>query len=197
MKKGFTILIALLTWFAVIMQYVLMIQNRTADVVETTIRFFSFFTILTNIIVAIFFTNNIYSKKLNSSKLTAVTVYITIVGLIYQVILRQTWKPEGMQFIVNELLHTLIPLLVIIFWCMYAVNRLTPYSRIGKWAIYPLVYLVYVLIRGNFAGFYPYPFIDVTNLGMEKTLVNAAMILVLFIALAAIFLFIGKRIIKR
>jgi hypothetical protein len=197
MKKGFTILVALLTWFAVIMQYVLMIQNRTADVAETTIRFFSFFTILTNIIVAIFFTNNIYSKTLNSSKLTAVTIYITIVGLVYQVILRQTWKPEGMQFIVNELLHTLIPLMVIIFWCMYAVNRLTPYSRIAKWAIYPLVYLVYVLIRGNFSGFYPYPFIDVTNLGMEKTLINAAMILVLFIAIAAIFLFIGKRIIKR
>jgi hypothetical protein len=197
MKKGFTILVALLTWFAVIMQYVLMIQNRTADVAETTIRFFSFFTILTNIIVAIFFTNNFYSKTLNSSKLTAVTVYITIVGLVYQVILRQTWKPEGMQFIVNELLHTLIPLLVIIFWCIYEVNRLTPYSRIAKWAIYPLVYLVYVLIRGNFSGFYPYPFIDVTNLGMEKTLINAAMILVLFIAIAAIFLFIGKRIIKR
>jgi hypothetical protein len=197
MKKGFTILVALLTWFAVIMQYVLMIQNRTADVAETTIRFFSFFTILTNIIVAIFFTNNIYSKTLNSSKLTAVTIYITIVGLVYQVILRQTWKPEGMQFIVNELLHTLIPLMVIIFWCMYAVNRLTPYSRIAKWAIYPLLYLVYVLIRGKFSGFYPYPFIDVTNLGMEKTLINAAMILVLFIAIAAIFLFIGKRIIKR
>jgi hypothetical protein len=197
MKKGFTILVALLTWFAVIMQYVLMIQNRTADVAETTIRFFSFFTILTNIIVAIFFTNNFYSKTLNSSKLTAVTVYITIVGLVYQVILRQTWKPEGMQFIVNELLHTLIPLMVIIFWCMYAVNRLTPYSRIAKWAIYPLLYLVYVLIRGKFSGFYPYPFIDVTNLGMEKTLINAAMILVLFIAIAAIFLFIGKRIIKR
>ncbi|MEO7044524.1 MAG: Pr6Pr family membrane protein, partial [Ferruginibacter sp.] len=173
------------------------IQNRTADFVETTIRFFSFFTILTNIIVAIFFTNNIYSKKLNSSKLTAVTVYITIVGLIYQVVLRQIWKPEGMQFVVNELLHTVIPLLAIIFWGMFAVNRLTPYSRIAKWAIYPLVYLVYVLVRGNFSGFYPYPFIDVTSLGIEKTLVNAAMILVLFIALAAIFLFIGKRIIKR
>jgi hypothetical protein len=140
MKKGFTILVALLTWFAVIMQYVLMIQNRTADVAETTIRFFSFFTILTNIIVAIFFTNNIYSKTLNSSKLTAVTIYITIVGLVYQVILRQTWKPEGMQFIVNELLHTLIPLMVIIFWCMYAVNRLTPYSRIAKWAIFSVCF---------------------------------------------------------
>jgi len=46
--------------------------------------------------------------------ITAITVYITIVGLVYNVILRFLWKPEGLQFIVDELLHTVIPLLLLV-----------------------------------------------------------------------------------
>ncbi|MFZ5976285.1 MULTISPECIES: Pr6Pr family membrane protein [unclassified Hydrotalea] len=33
------------------------------------------------------------------------------------------------------------------------------------WLIYPLLYLVYILIRGSFSGFYPYPFVNVLQIG--------------------------------
>ncbi len=203
MKKKLALVFALIAWFAVIAQYILMIQNREASITETTIRFFSFFTILTNSLVAIYFTCLAFTKNQESKligrpgTLTAVTIYITMVGLVYQVALRHIWKPQGMQLIVNELLHSVIPILVIIFWYLYEITKPVKYAQIFKWAIYPLAYLIYILIRGSFSNFYPYPFIDVSNLGMAKVLTNAGVILVMFLTIAALLLFIGKSIIKR
>ncbi|MEO7961116.1 MAG: hypothetical protein ABIR19_06205, partial [Ginsengibacter sp.] len=45
--------ISLLGWFALLSQLYLILQNRVAPVFETVIRYFSFFTILTNILVAV------------------------------------------------------------------------------------------------------------------------------------------------
>ncbi len=187
------------------MQYYLMIENRVASILETTIRFFSFFTILTNSLVAIYFTLYlIIIKKKNGSwsfidkpgTLTALTVYITIVGLIYQIILRPIWEPKGIQMIVDELLHSIIPILVIVCWYLRGQKMAVTYQQIPQWLIYPLIYLVYILIRGHFSNFYPYSFVDVARLGLSKVLTNSAGLIVLFIGVSALFIKIGK-IIKR
>jgi len=180
-----------------------MLENRVTSLPETVIRFFSFFTILTNTLVAIYFTlvsiaKNQESKPINiPGILTAITVYIIIVGLVYQLVLRQVWDPQGLQMIVDELLHTVIPILVIIFWSIYERTKSINYSQILKWAIYPLTYLLYVLILGSFSNFYPYPFIDVATIGMTKTLLNSTVLLLIFLMISAFLLMVGKSIIKR
>lgn len=197
MKKILAFIILLLGWFALITQYVLIIENRTASISETTIRFFSYFTILTNILVACYFSIRLFTgfSSVKISKpgvLTALTVYITVVGLVYQFILRPLWAPQGLQKIVDELLHSVIPLLVIIYWYYNENKRDTRYGQIPGWFIYPVVYLVYVLLRGSVSGFYPYPFIDVSKTGMQQVLINAGFLLVLFAALSVIFIAAGK-----
>lgn len=198
MKKLLTLIFGLLGWFAVIVQFILMIDNRVASIFETAIRFFSFFTILTNILVATYFTliylNNkqrlIVTRK--PGTLTAITVYITVVGLVYQVVLRPYWKPEGLQMVVNELLHTLIPVLVILYWYLYENKYSIKYGAILKWLIYPLIYLTFILLRGYLSGFYPYPFVDVLKLGLPKVLLNSFVLLVIFAGLSAFFIRAGK-----
>ncbi|WP_229216724.1 Pr6Pr family membrane protein [Dyadobacter sp. 3J3] len=180
-----------------------MIENRVTPIFETTIRFFSFFTILTNLLVAIYFSLSLiktrqgYMSIINKpGTLTAVTVYITIVGLVYQVILRHTWEPQGAQKIVDELLHSVIPVLVIIFWYLFEEKKSVTYQQIPKWLIYPLIYLIYILIRGRFSNFYPYPFVDAGRLGLSKVLANSAGLIVLFICISALYIKIGKFILK-
>jgi len=191
MKKNVTAVLAVIGWFAVITQYVLMLENRAASIPETTIRFFSFFTILTNLLVAVYFTYLFFMSKANpgfrenSGTLTAITIYITMVGLVYQVALRHVWQPQGLQLVVDELLHSVMPALVIIFWCFYGTTKPIKYSQITSWSIYPLAYLTYILVRGSFSNFYPYPFVDVSNLGIAKALSNAAVLLFLFVVLSA------------
>lgn len=199
MKKILAISFALIGWFAVIIQFVLMIENRVAPISETIIRFFSFFTILTNMLVAIYFTCIVFIKNQKKSInrpgfLTAITIYIVMVGAVYQIALRHVWHPQGLQIVVDELLHTFIPMFVIIFWWMYEPTKTVKYSQIIKWAIYPLAYLIYILVRGSFSNFYPYPFIDVTNLGMAKALINSTILLLLFLIISVLVLFVGKSI---
>jgi hypothetical protein len=94
MKKRIALIFALITWFAVIVQFYLMMDNRVTPGPETIIRFFSFFTILTNSLVAVYFTVQIQAKNQKGfwhqpGTLTAITVYILVVGLVYQLVLRQ------------------------------------------------------------------------------------------------------------
>jgi hypothetical protein len=203
MKKNLAVLFSLVGWFAIIVQFILMIGNSTNSAAEVIIRFFSFFTILTNTLVALYF-SCLYFTKNHESKLitkpgilTAITIYITLVCLVYQIALRQIWQPQGLQRIVDELLHSVIPIFVIIFWYMYETTIAIKYSQILKWSIFPLTYLVYILVRGSFSNFYPYPFVDVSHLGMKKVLTNSAVILVAFLIISTVLLFIGKKIIKR
>ena len=126
-KKIFLAIGALTGWLAILLQLYLIILNRVASVPETIIRFFSFYTILTNILVAVFFTvlllklNSLLGRFFSQPHIaTAIALYITIVGIVYNVILRFLWQPQGLQWIVDELLHTVIPLFFIFYWLIFA-----------------------------------------------------------------------------
>ena len=191
MRRLLALLLTLLGWAAVIIQFYLMMENRVASIPETIVRFFSFFTILTNIIVASYFLMEVFKKPqsltANNKLLTPVTVYITIVGLVYQILLRHTWSPTGLQMVVDELLHTIVPLLAIVYWFLYYPKTKPQYKQIATWTLYPFIYVIYILIRGNLSGFYPYPFINVTNLGLASVLINAVFLMMVFIAISALF----------
>ncbi len=190
---------AAIGWFAVVMQFVLMMQNRVESLTETTIRFFSFFTILTNSLVILYFTIIWHKKPAflisrfeKPGFLTAITLYITTVCLVYQFVLRGIWEPTGMQRLVDELLHTFMPIYMIVFWIAYENKKAVSWKLIPGWLVYPLLYLVYILFRGNLSGFYPYPFVNVTELGLEKVLINCGVLVVAFMVLALIIVGVGK-----
>ena len=179
---------AILAAAAVISQFVLMLQNRVAPVAETVIRFFSFFTILTNSLVALFcitrawFPGSALGRYFGRyTVFSAITVYIVIVGGVYQVALRQVWEPEGLQLLVDEALHTMTPAYMLILWLRTRPTSRIAWQGIPLWLVYPLVYFGYVLIRGAFSGFYPYPFVDVEKLGMAAVLRNASVIVLAFL----------------
>lgn len=191
--------LAVLGWFALLAQLYLILQNGTGAVAEIIIRYFSFFTILTNLIAALCATvlllkpksrcGDFFSKP---STLTAITVYITIVGMVYNVILRFLWQPQGLQYITDELLHTVIPVLFIILWLLYVPKSGLKYKNASPWLLYPFVYIIYIAIRGEITGEYPYPFIDVGQLGYSKMLVNCGGLVVAFLGLSLLLIAIGK-----
>jgi len=204
MEKTFAGIFAALGWFAVLMQYYLIVENRVAPIVETTIRFFSFFTILTNAVAAIYLTFKA-AKRTTAGEhffdkpgvLTATTVYITLVGLVYQTVLRYIWEPTGLQMVVDELLHSIMPLCVILFWFLYERKSAVTWRQLPIWMIYPLVYLVFILTRGALSGFYPYPFMDVSKLGLHMVLANAFFLLIFFLIFCSLYIALGKTIERR
>jgi hypothetical protein len=200
MKMRLSFLIAGLAWFAIAAQYYVVLQNTTSTALVATIRFFSYFTVLTNTIVALYFTFQVIGKSNALQRffgkpgtLTAITAYILVVGIVYQIILRQLWNPEGLQMISDELLHTILPLGTLLFWLLYEEKGKLQWKSIGSWLIYPLIYLLYTLIRGNISGEYPYPFVDVTELGIQKAMFNSLAVFLLFVLLSSALIWIGKR----
>jgi hypothetical protein len=59
-------------------------------------------------------------------------------------------------------------------------------SRVVGWSlVFPLLWLAFTLIRGEGTGFYPYPFMNVTEHGYGTVLLNCLLVALLFLALAA------------
>jgi hypothetical protein len=184
-----------LAWSAVLLQFYLILLNRDTSVGEVILRFFTFFTILTNILVATMFTSRAArtGSRFNSpSTCTAITVYITVVGLTYNMLLRQLWEPQGMQRVVDELLHTVIPFYCVIYWMAFIPKTGLNFRTIPSWMVYPAIYLAVILLRGHFSGWYPYPFTDVIQFGYQQVLINCGGITLLFVFLSFLFVWLGK-----
>lgn len=186
---------AMLGWFALILQLYLIIENRTASVPETILRYFGFFTILTNILTALCFSfvlagKNIFFHKPGTQ--AAIGVYILVVGLVYNLVLRFLWKPEGMTRLADELLHSVMPLFYLIYWFIYGSKQPLQWKQVWAWMLYPLVYVLYTLLRGSIVGYYPYPFINVTALGYPVVLRNSLLLTFVFLGLALLFVAITR-----
>jgi hypothetical protein len=110
---------ALLGWSALALQlYLMLVQSPPgmAAVLGTVITFISFFTILTNLLVALVFSSVALRAATawgrffsNPSMQAGAAVYIAIVGMVYRLLLRQLWNPQGAQWLADVLLHDLIP----------------------------------------------------------------------------------------
>jgi hypothetical protein len=190
---------AFLGWFAVIAQLYLILENRAQSIHYAIAQFLSYFTILTNIIVAFVFTVLIIKNQSvlktfvsRSSTLTATAVYIFVVGLIYNFVLRQLWVPEGLQRLVDELLHLIMPILYLIYWFLFVPKKDLQWKDAVIWLVYPFIYLIFILIHGKLTNFYPYPFVNVTNLGYSEVLYNSGVIMTLFIFISLLFIGIGR-----
>jgi hypothetical protein len=181
---------AFLGWFALFLQLYLMLVREPAAILGVVITYFSFFTILTNFLVALVFTAAALRSRaawgqwlLRPSMQASTAVYIAIVGLVYQLLLRHLWNPQGAQWVADALLHSIIPVGYVLYWWLFApLDGLGWKNAIG-WLVYPGAYLVYTLARGAVSGLYPYPFVDVTTLGYGGVLARAAGLMLVFLGM--------------
>jgi len=183
-------LVALVAWAALLLQYALLLV-ATHDGIGFwlgTLRYFSFFTILGNIAVALTTTTaavgGIGARGFFGSARVrgGVALCIALVGVVYHVLLAATWSPQGLQRVVDILLHYAVPLLYLGWWL-----AAVPHGRLAwrdplRWLLFPAVFLCGCLVRGAWLHEYPYPFIDVDALGYAAVLRNALAIAVLFLA---------------
>ncbi len=180
--------IALLGWFALGLQLWLRLSDPSPPgPALSLLNFFSYFTILTNILIALSMTfaalpgaSGAAGFFKRASVRTALTLYIAIVGTVYFLILRHTWDPQGWQLVADRLLHYAIPVLALLDWIFVTPKQGLKPAQALRWLAYPSAYGAYVLIRGAVDGFYPYPFLDVATLGYGRVLINLAGLMAVF-----------------
>lgn len=189
-KRVHAVLGALVGWFALGLQYALMIRPALADggALGTSLRFFSYFTILTNLLVALVYTAVLLPGGAERRRFftrpdvqSGIALSIAMVGVGYSLLLRRIWDPQGWQLVADRLLHDLAPLLYVAFWLLWVPKRALTWSDVWRWSLYPVVFFAYALAQARLTSWYPYPFVDVGALGYLTVLRNALVILALFL----------------
>ncbi|WP_047288954.1 MULTISPECIES: Pr6Pr family membrane protein [Pseudomonas] len=197
-RRGLIAVAAILGWFGLTVQLYLILLLRWdsgASLLGGLVNFFSFFTVLSNTLVASVLTCalNLRVSKGQAFMLQpwvsgAVAASILLVGLAYSLLLRHLWHPQGWQWLADELLHDVMPLLFLVYWWCCVPKGGLRMRHIGWWTLYPIVYFAYLLLRGHLLGLYPYPFISVDRLGYPRVLLNALGILAGFVLVSLLLL---------
>jgi len=189
-KTFLLITIALFGWAGLMLQLYIIMQSaieNNVSIAAELLRYFSYFTILTNLLVALCATiillspgsgwGRFFSKAAVQS---GIALYILVVGLVYTLALRHIWDPEGLQRVADHILHDIIPVFYILYWAFFVPKYSFTWRLPLWWLLYPLVYLVYVMIRGALMDVYPYYFIDRNVVAWPQLLINIALLFAAF-----------------
>ena len=162
--RGYRIVFALTTIFAMTYQCIHGYNNNADFKISNVL---SFFTIQSNIIVAVVLLiagltslGDHPTQRFEFVRGAAVA-YIALVGVVYGVLLSgyqeelQTTLPW-----VDTVVHRIIPLVMVADWLIDPPRSRIEFRQALYWMIYPLVYLVYTLIRGPIVDWWPYPFLN-------------------------------------
>ncbi|GAB3753704.1 Pr6Pr family membrane protein [Microlunatus parietis] len=155
------------------------------------LRFFSYFTIQSNIVVlvaAILLAlrpardGTIWRIVRLDSLLGIVTT-----GIVYATILAPLVHLEGTAFVATFLLHYLSPWLFLACWIVAGPRPRITWGTVAGAFVWPVAWIAYTLIHGAITNWYPYPFLNVAALGFPTAFRNIVVILVAAGVLAVIF----------
>ncbi|MBV7407896.1 Pr6Pr family membrane protein [Maritimibacter sp. DP1N21-5] len=173
-------LIALVALAALVAQFI--VSSRLTGHVPTTIWvILGYFTVLTNLLVLATYAMQAVKNQLsNPAWLGGLTLWITIVGVVYHTLLAQLWSPEGLALWADQGLHTATPVLSVLFWFVFASRVPLPWITAAQWLVWPLAYTIYALLRGMLTGWYPYPFLDLAVLTPAQVAANSVGLTIAF-----------------
>jgi hypothetical protein len=157
-------------------------------------RLFSYFTIESNLLVlgtavVLAWRPRVDGVMWRVVRLDAL-LGIVITGLVFAVVLAPQVHLTGAAFVSTVGFHYISPWLTLAAWLVFG-----PRPRVTWWTvlaafIWPLVWLVYVFMQGSFTNWYPYPFLDVNELGLFDAVRNALLVCGIAVVLAVVFRFL-------
>ena len=141
-------------------------------------HFFAFYTILTNIaLVLVYLSEVLPSARLALFRRPLVrglmAANIALVGLYVYFVLRFLGSLESVALLADNILHYLCPTLYLLFWLIAQRHGQLRWTQLPIMLAPTLVYFLYILARGVWVQEYPYPVLNVVQLGYGQVLLNA------------------------
>jgi hypothetical protein len=161
-------------------------------------NFFSFFTIQSNILaVAALYLLVLVPRERRSPLFdgarSGAVLYIGITGVVFALLL--SGRQEDLQTAipwVDFVVHKLIPVVLVADWLADPPRHRLPWWTVLAWLGYPVAWFVYTLVRGDIVDWYPYPFVDVSELSYGGVLGRGVGFLLAFAVAAAALLWLGN-----
>lgn len=194
MARRWHLLTAVVATVALVLQLVLVVQGSV--VLDETdppglparlYRFVAYFTIQSNVLVAIGAWTLVRRPGLDlpwfrALRLASVTG-IAVTGLVHFVLLRPLLDLDGLDWTADKLLHVVVPVLAVVGWLAFGPRGLVDRTAIVVALAWPVAWLAVTLVVGSASGWYPYPFLDHREDGVGAVAVSCVGITVLFVAL--------------
>ncbi len=162
------IVLALLIVIAIYWQ----VSDRLSHNLFRPTEYFAYFTITSGLITAgVLMISSVQlikgqseTKFLSLARLT-MAVSMTLVGLIYNVLLRGGAPDDrdigyNWPVLPNEIIHTYVPVLIFLEWLLVRTTFTLKLNQAFWVLIYPLTWLTFSITRGVIQGWWPYWFID-------------------------------------
>lgn len=167
-----------------------MLGNPDQGVIGRILDYFTYFTIWSNIVVAVvmimlFLRPTRDSFAFRVLRLDSVLM-IVVTGIVYNAILAGSAKLQGLETVSNTFDHVLTPIVTLLVWLFLGPRGWINWRVIGAAMILPIIWLAWALARGAVIGAYPYGFLDVATYGYGAVLVNVLGILVFAVVLCLV-----------
>lgn len=184
--------VAAVAWTGLAVQFFATYRTN-GSLPETLWVLVRFFTILANVVVAGIFTAIAIGRRPSPSFLGGTVLAILLVGITYGLLLNGLLELSGGAKRADTLLHKVTPVLVPLWWLVFARKGDLSHRDPWLWAIFPTLYLPYALARGLSGDIYAYPFINIAKLGWGQVLLNSALIATGFLAAAHAFVWLDRK----
>ena len=190
-------LLALLALSGIAVSYAAIIPGVHVPRLTMTLNFFSYFTIQSNLLLAMTLLcaqiaplSSIGQWANKPSVRGALFLYVGIAGIVYVLMLRDIWHPRGWQLLGDQILHYCVPLLYAVDWIFLSERGKLSWRDVLWWLAFPAAYSVYTLAHGYISRFYPYPFLDVRDIGLEAVLLNMGFLASALLVLGGVLTFL-------
>ena len=205
MKKNYRIMCALIAWVVLSLRFIdMLIIGEYSSIAETLFVYLGYFTVWANVLIALSFTVPLLNpdRKLadffmRPAVRAALATYILMVSVVYHMLIVPYWNPQGFTWLTATGLNTVMPILYIIDWLFFAEKRPIFYKHLPYWLIFPTVYGVTSIIRGLLTNVYPYPFLNVAELGIGDVLFNMFGLVAVFAVVGPVFITVAHLISDR
>ena len=199
--------IAVVVAIALVIQLVLIFTGgqdvnsgtNTADesIATRLVRLFSFFTIQSNLFV-LGTSIALVVDVLRDGRVWRVVRFdallgIIITGLVYETILAPLVHPEGWALVATIGFHYISPWATLIGWLIFGPRPRMTWATTALAFIWPVAWLVYTFVHGAVTGWYPYPFLDVTTIGLADSLRNSCVVLGVGVVIAVVLTLLDRR----
>lgn len=168
LSRALAALIALMAFLALYAQFLTVQADHPDDSALTSLwKLGRYFTILTNLMVSVsLFNIALRGRVLSVVWIGGVTLWIAITGVVYHLLLAATDGPKtGLDWWANFGVHTSVPVAVMLWWLAFGPRQGLGVRAALLWMLWPLVYVVYALGRGQLDGVYPYFFTNPNQIG--------------------------------
>ena len=191
MPRAAAALVALICWAGLGLQLSVS-YGETGNIFASAWIMLRFFTVFTNLAGAVAMTWLALGKRMSPLLLGGLTLAMLLVGVVYAVLLAHLFNHGGRELLADRLFHRAAPIATAIYWLAFVPHGRLRWTAPLWWSTFPLAYLGYALARGQLDGKYPYPFIDVGEIGWAQSALNSGGIAFGFIVTGLLLVWIDR-----